>query len=189
MQSLFFVIISFLLFSFQSKAQVVNTTLARQYLDSLLINRSSRNFDQAFSYGEKALNIYKESYGEKDTMTAKVYYLLGTVLYEKRDLDASLKIQKNGLDIWLNNFGEEYADVGTFYHFIGLIYKVKGDYYKALSYYEKAMIIRRKVLGSEHFDLSKTYNNLGIIYYEIGYYATIQENVQDEQNKNPKRNQ
>ncbi len=155
------------LFPFCLHAQIEDTTLARQYLDSCEVYYRSGDIAGAQSFGEKALNIYQTAFGETDSLTARALHLLGIVELQKRDLQKSMEISQKVLDIRLNLLGENHRETAETYSFIGVLYMYFGDYKNALDYSHNALDVLQKVLGLDHPELFKSYNRLGNIYIQL----------------------
>ncbi len=150
-----------------SNAQIADTSLARLYLDSLKMQLRPRNFELARNYGNNALRIYQNAFGEKNRFTAFTLYWLGIVEYENRVLGKSMEIQKMALEIRLKTLGEEHPETADSYHFIGMLYNLEKNLEKAIEYTRKGLEIRLKVYGPKHSVLTKSYNNLGNYYLAI----------------------
>lgn len=160
--------------------------------DKLLSDYAS--FLNRYAYYNKALEIYyrllnlrKDLYGMKNSITATIYNDLGLIYGRQSNYKNALECYIKTLEIKKEILGQEHPDVATAYNNIGSVYDRQGSYSQALEYYFKALEISEKTLGTDHPSTAVLYNNIGGIYdckgdyvHALEYYnknLSIYENV------------
>ncbi len=150
------------------QAQFLDTTLARQYLDSAKVMLDSLQYDQALSYRQKALNIFRHTLGEQDTSTANTYALIGSVWERKRSYQKALENYQKALNIRTAVLGEMHSRVAQSFHSLGMIYRFSGKWEEALAHHQKALSIRQSIFEEEDPLIAASYYEIGVAYDYIG---------------------
>ena len=146
-------------------------------------------YEKAFAYFQKALEIRKEKYGLIHSETAEVLHNIGRVFHSQYKYEESLKYYFDALDIRVK-VSESMIEIAQSYRSIGLLYTDMGYYDMALDYNEKALSIRKIELGEENEYTAQSECNIGYVYYNLGdfkkaleYYfkaLTIQKKVHND---------
>lgn len=118
--------------------------------------------DMALENYSKALQIYRQLYGENRDEVADCYNHLGIVYWNTGNNEQALEYLNKALAIRKALYLENHAEVAASYNNIGLVYAAKQPL-DALEYYEKAIEIYKKVYPENHPTVANTYNNVAII--------------------------
>jgi len=126
-----------------------------------------KEYENAFSYYMKTLDMQKKQTDKNDMFLSKVYKELGALsgLMEKNNeaieyLNKALKIQRK--------IKNEDASTAIIYNHIGDLLRVRGDELEAYSYYEKSLDISKRVLGKNNVATADRYSKAGILYKQMG---------------------
>ncbi len=157
-------VFSFLLFSFITWGQdFSDTTLARQYLDSVEV-LGSRG-DRALAYGVKALEIYQQQLGEQDTLTARAYFLIAEALRSKNGEKIEIiEYYKKALAVQLAVLGEEHVSVANTYDRLASVYTLSGEKDNGAKYRKLAFDIYKKNLKEDDPRLLSAYDGLALAH-------------------------
>ncbi|CAH3177335.1 unnamed protein product, partial [Porites lobata] len=107
-------------------------------------------YSEAKEYGEKALNIRIESYGEHHCDVAESYSNLGNVYLGLDSYTEAKKNYEKALIIRKEIYGEPHGEVATCYNNLGCVYLNLSQYSEAKEYYEKALIMNKEIYGDQH---------------------------------------
>lgn len=147
-----------------------NGLTAGSYGNIGLVYRNLGDYNKAFEYYFKALEIRKDVLGEKHPNTAGSYGNIGVVYHNLEDYDKALEFYNKALEIDKDVLGENHHDTAISYNNIGVVYDELGDYDKALEFHNKALEIKKEVLGEKHASTAMSYNNIGNVYDDLGDY-------------------
>lgn len=139
-----------------------------------LVYRKIHQFEKAFSYHYKALNIYTKISLLNENV-ADIYNNIGLVYYDMansniestNNLEKALEYLVLSLKINKTILYPIHPDIATTYHNIGLVYHKKGLYTYALTNFKKAYNIRIKCLQKNHADILTTFFQAGLSYYKL----------------------
>jgi tetratricopeptide (TPR) repeat protein len=134
------------------------------------VKYNQREYKQAITFYEKALEIYKKTLSPTSLRLDDCYNNIGLVYDEMGEYSKALSYYEKSLEIKQQSLPSDHPDVARSYDKIGLIYFSTGNYPKALSSHEKALQIFRKTLPSNHPDLAHPYNHIGLVYHNMGEY-------------------
>ncbi|NOX18314.1 MAG: tetratricopeptide repeat protein [Chlorobi bacterium] len=148
--------------------------------------RKVANYDGAFAYVTKAIEISETRRDTVNLHIAQTYYLLG-LMYKDYQIskDALLYLNKS-LKIRETLLPENDPLIGDVYNNIGVIYYIKGDLEKAGKYFHEALKLRKqrgffdKSVGSTYMNLGNIYSDLNDITKSLAYFdtaLTIQKKV------------
>ena len=135
-------------------------------------------YQEALTYGKKALDIRKEVLPETDPTLGHSYNNVGTAYDRLGNHREALEYKQQALKLLKNALPAEYPDIATAYNNVGSTYYYLGDHRKALEHLQKALDIRQKVLPLEHPDIANSYNNVGSIYSHLGNHRKALEYFQ-----------
>ncbi|HJD59788.1 MAG TPA: tetratricopeptide repeat protein, partial [Rickettsia endosymbiont of Omalisus fontisbellaquei] len=127
------------------------------------------NFNQAFSYFEKALTIRKELYKRQNhpELAESLYNIYfgykDTGKDEKwlEDAQLSLKIRQ---ELYQGN----HPDIANSLNIVGFAYIRLGNSKESLIYFEKALKMRQELYQGNHPDIAQSLNNVGVGYEKLG---------------------
>ena len=126
------------------------------------------NFDEAFQYFEKALEIYNEL---NDSMgKARVINSIGNIYLNLSDYKYSLEYLHKCLKI-VSGLNDKQFEASVLSN-IGLAYQELDDYTSSLEYNLKSM----QTYANNNLDIPESLlNNIGIVYQNLGDYTTSLE--------------
>jgi tetratricopeptide (TPR) repeat protein len=136
-----------------------------------LIKYQQGEYQEAITFDEKALEIYKKTLPPNHPDLAKFYNNIGLVYDNVGDYLKALSSHEKALEIEQQSLPPNHPDLAMSYNNIGNVYESMGAYSKALSYYEKALEIRQQSLPPNHPDLASSYGNIGLVYYNMDEYS------------------
>lgn len=134
-----------------------NYSLGRVYHEMSL-------FSEALYYYGKALDIYKELYGDCRS-TAKCYNSVGLVYNNMGNYREAVNYYQRAIEILKKDYGEHNQYITTSYNNLGLVYYNMGEYDTALSYYKKTLNIYTDNFGEHHPYVAGSYNYIGKVWY------------------------
>ena len=132
---------------------------------------SGGEYEEAITFHEKSLEMYKRSLPPNDIHLAVSYANIGVVYYHLGEYSKALSSHERALEIQQQSLPSNHPDLAQSYNNIGLVYDIMSEYSKALSSYEKALEIQQQSLPSNHPDLAASYNNIGNVYNNMGEYS------------------
>ncbi len=151
----------------QEKTQVSSTKIAGTYNSMLIVLRIMGKYDEAISYGDKALKINLEKFGEKSEEVARNLHNMAVVYRQKGDYIKALDYYERSMTIKEEILAPEHPDLASGFYGMASLSLTMGDFDKALAYVLTARKIWQKV---KHPAVSYTDVLLGAIYGEKGDY-------------------
>lgn len=146
------------------KGKINNLNISSVYENYSLILQHIGNFDKAFEYGYKALEINLKIFGTHPKTSISYNNL--AILYRKTgNIENAILFYQNAMKINESVYGKNHLETATSYSNISVAYCDKKDYNTALEYCNKAINVRENILGSEHYLTAFSYNNIAIAYY------------------------
>ncbi len=128
-------------------------------------------YAKALEYGQKALAIRQNVYGEEHPDVADSCHNIGDAYYEQGEFAKVLEYYEKALAIRLKVYGEEHPDVAASFNDMCIISRELGQYGKALEYGQKSFLIRQKIYGNEDPSVAISSVNIGSVYYYQREYA------------------
>jgi CHAT domain-containing protein/Tfp pilus assembly protein PilF len=145
-----------------SEALKLNTEFLRLYL--------AGKYDEARSFGERALQIREKTLGPDHPDVAQSANNLGQLCYLKAEYARSEAYYQRALTIREKVLGPEHPVVAVSLDNIAFLYSDIGQYDKAELSYQRALNIRQKTLGPDHPDVAATIINFARLYFLRGEY-------------------
>ena len=133
--------------------------------------RDQGEYQEALTYYEKSLEIYKKTLPPNHLNLAVSYNQIGLVYYNMGEYSKALSYYEKDLEIQQQSLPPNHPDLAKSYIAHGLVYNEMGEQSKAITFYEKAIKIQQESLPPNHPDLGMSYNNIGIVYYNMGEYS------------------
>ncbi|MCX8172993.1 MAG: tetratricopeptide repeat protein [Thermoplasmata archaeon] len=143
--------------------------LARVWSAKAYVYERKGEYRNAIEWQERALTVFGESDGEKDT--ANALHRIGTCYAYLGEYERALGYLKRALQI--REKINDLRGVAGVYNNIGIIYDHKGEYEKALEFYHKGLAGYEKI--GDVFGMAKIYNNIGVVYDYRGEYERALE--------------
>ena len=145
-------------------------------INSLAVCHSNLNdYAKAVELGTKAMEIYRETLGEKHPYYATSLSNLANYFFYLRDYAKALEMGTKAMEIYRETLGEKHPDYAQSLNNLTIYYSHLGDYAKAVEMATKAMEIRRETLGEKHPDFALSLSNLASYYYYLNDYAEAVE--------------
>ncbi|CAF1146892.1 unnamed protein product [Didymodactylos carnosus] len=126
----------------------------------LLYKNQFKNYSEALSYCEKALEMYENSLTHYTI--AEILYNIGTVHHERKDYELAMFNYKKALSIQLTCLPVNHTGIANTYYRIGIVQQVLQNYCEALINYKKALSIKLKYLSSDDTDIADFYISVAI---------------------------
>jgi tetratricopeptide (TPR) repeat protein len=136
-----------------------------------MVKNSQREYGQAITFCEKALEIKQSTLALNHPDLAQSYNNIGLVNANMGEYSKALSWYEKGLKIQQKTLRSNHPDLAQSFSHIGLVYANMGEYSKALSSHEKALEIRQNILPSNHPDLAHSFSKIGLIYASMGEYS------------------
>jgi CHAT domain-containing protein/Tfp pilus assembly protein PilF len=152
----------------------VATASDRALSEALKLNKEflrlfrAGKYDEARTFGERALQIREKTLGPDHPDVARSANNLGQLYYLKAEYARSEDYYQQALTIREKVLGREHLDVAVSLDNMALLYSDKGEYDKAELFYQRALNIRSKTLGTEHPDVAAAITNMAKLYFERG---------------------
>ncbi|HEY9696122.1 MAG TPA: tetratricopeptide repeat protein [Trichocoleus sp.] len=137
---------------------------ARTYHNLGSVAQELREYEQARSYCQQALQIYIE-FNDRFSQ-ARTYHNLGIVAQELREYEQARSYYQQALQIFIE-FNDRFSQAGT-YHQLGIVAQELREYEQARSYYQQALQIY--IEFNDRFSQARTYHQLGIVAQELREY-------------------
>ena len=150
--------------------------LAKSYSNHAYIQWQMRNYSEALTAEQHALDIRLEMFGHEHSKTADSYYSLGVTQHSKGDFASAIQSKQRALDIRLKLFGEE-SSTAFSYQSLGISQHAQGDFASAIQSTQRALDIRLKLFG-EHSSTADSYHLLGITHHAQGDFASAIQSTQ-----------
>ncbi len=162
--------ISLLVIPFCSNAQIW------QYYDSLRLAYEERQiYDTALVYGEKALQLVRDTTGENDTLYATMLETMFYLNYYKGNYKKALEYCEKERNIRRTIQGEWHPDYAEALNNLAALYYFMGEYMKAKPLFKEAMDIRKATFGERYPDYAQSVNNLALLYHYMGEYTASEQ--------------
>lgn len=113
--------------------------LATAYVNIGLAYRNLKDFHEALSNLNKALDIRLQLDGKNATSVAFVYSSLASVFLATNDYKYADDYGKRALEIYKNNYGERHPEIATTYNLIGSTLLAEDKYEEAITSYQLAI--------------------------------------------------
>ena len=146
------------------KDSSVNDKIAVVYHQLGIVAQEQRQFDQAISYYQKALQIYEEV-GDF-YQAAYEYHELGMVAEKQRQFDQAISYYQKALQI--KEDAGDFYHAASDYHHLGMVAEQQRQFDQAIAYYQKALQIREDV--GDFYKAASDYHHLGMVAQEQGQF-------------------
>ena len=120
---------------------------------------------------ERALAIYKETFGERHAEYTITLNNLAYLLGSQDEFAAARPLFERALAIRKDVYGEKHPFYATSLDNLAVLLDQQGDYRAARPLHEAALAIRREVLGEHHPDCATSLNNLANLFERQGDYV------------------
>lgn len=134
------------------------------YMDMGTIYSYKRDYDRAFNYYTKALEIGRRTDGEESLIVAECYTNIGAEYQDRNENVQALAYYEKALQLYFKIGEENNPAVGITYLKVGIINNLLGDPDQAIANHEKAIAIFSKNYGEDYSEIANTYNLIGASY-------------------------
>lgn len=151
-----------------TRAQEIDTTLAKADLQAGKKYLRSARYDSALTYLTRARTAYETL---KDwPQIAVCYDEIAEIWRVQGEYEQALAVTDSGIALTLLRLGRETVEMANLLFTKGIIFSSMGDYEQALELHTRTLELRIKLFGHQYRDVSDSYNNLGIVCYYLGRY-------------------
>ncbi|GGX07627.1 CHAT domain-containing protein [Aquimarina muelleri] len=145
-----------------------DTLLAYQYYQKADSLFADRKLNDAITYYQKALPIYKKAKAWE--RVASCYNQISENQWRSRKLEESLTNAKKALEISTTYLAKNNIEAAIANSNMGSTYYEKSDLKTSLIYHQKSLAIKQKMFPVDDKGIAVTYSNLGILYNAISEY-------------------
>ena len=146
------------------------------------VSMDKGNYNQAFEYHQKALQMIEKLPDDNARSLAESHYGLGRVYKNMGKYSESLQHFQKSLEL-METAGYDQTRIGNVYNAIGVIYlEQDNDLDKALKYFQKARDILKAVNGERNEDVALVNSNIASVYRQQQKYEEsieINKNILD----------
>ncbi|CAF0780859.1 unnamed protein product [Didymodactylos carnosus] len=139
-----------------------NVSRCYENLENIAMDKG--DYDTAYSYCTKALELQMKSPTGDLSVLASTYTHLGIILRSKRNYHEALENFSNAAALLRHAVGEDHLDIAMVYNNVANLYTEQKNYDLALSYFNKCLQIRMKLLPENHPEIASILTNLGVMH-------------------------
>ncbi len=143
--------------------------LGRYYDEGIEVKQ---DLDKALEYGNKALQLRIEKYGEMNADVAMSCHNLGRVYSAKGELAKSLDFYKKALNIRLSIYGKVHPELAKTLNNIAIVYNKLNMEEESAKAFLKTIEMKKELYGDGHLSLIPT-------YFSLAYFAKEKDNYDD----------
>ncbi len=126
------------------------------------------DYKRAYDSFNKALDIFKQVYGEDDMNIAMCLNNMGTVISNEKNYTKALNYYLKTLIIFEKNLSINHPNLGSLHSNISTMYKNLNQIDLALEHLNLSLIIYEKSLPSNHPNITKMLKNIAFLYEQKG---------------------
>ena len=149
-------------------------TLMPEYASSLshlaFLYSETGDYVSAIKSGEEALNIIKETLGERHPDYATSLETLSSIYASMGDYTRALQLEEDVLSMRKETLGERHPEYATSLEKLSSLYDEIGDYNRALQLVEEVVNIRATTLGTNHPLYASSCHLMAFYLFEEGKY-------------------
>jgi Flp pilus assembly protein TadD len=135
--------------------------------------------DEAEPLHREALEVSRETVGDRHPDTLASVSNLGALLYAKGDLTAAEPLFREVLEARRATLGNRHPDTLVSINNLGQLLKAKGDLAAAEPLLREALEVTRETLGDRHPSTLTSINNLGALLYAKGNLAAAEPLIRE----------
>jgi len=128
-------------------------------------------FDQALPLLKSALEIRRNTQGDRSLDVASSLQSYGYLLIAKGDYAAAEPLLQEALAVRRRLLGNGHADVASSLASLGELNYMKGNFERAEKFFRESLDLRRRTFGREHIEISNTLNDLAMTLKAKGDYG------------------
>ena len=123
---------------------------------------------QAVALLHEALQVSRETRGDRHPATLNSINNLGALLKTQGDLDGAAPLLREALQVSRETRGDRHPATLVSINNLGMLLKAQGDLDGAAPLYREALQVSRETLGDRHPDTLVSINNLGVLLKDQG---------------------
>jgi tetratricopeptide (TPR) repeat protein len=131
-------------------------------------------YDEAVPLFREALEIDRETLGDRHPNTLASINNLGHLLEAKGDLAAAEPLHREALKVQRETLGNRHPNTRTSINNLGLLLEAKGDLAAAEPLCREALKVMRETLGNRHPGTLGSISNLGLLLHSKGDLAAAE---------------
>ncbi|WP_298417795.1 CHAT domain-containing protein [uncultured Kordia sp.] len=143
-----------------------HTNLIDAYNGMLRIEKDNQNFDKAFKYANKGIEITKKLKNKKQEAIFLTYK--GDILQQQRNFDPSIKNYLKAIEIKEKLYGNYHRENLITYNNLAGAYSQLYYLDKAIEYQKRVIEINKKLPINQQIPYTTAYGNLATYYTEFG---------------------
>jgi len=128
-------------------------------------------FDQALPLLKSALEIRRNTQGDRSLDVASSLQSYGYLLIAKGDYAAAEPLLQEALAVRRRLLGNGHADVASSLASLGELNYMKGNFERAEKFFRESLDLRRRTFGREHIEISNILNDLAMTLKAKGDYG------------------
>ncbi|CAF0992362.1 unnamed protein product [Adineta steineri] len=128
---------------------------------------SERDFDEALSYYQRAVNALKEIYATDYSRIIFSLKWIAFIHYQKQSYDHAIEFYEQCLRIDEANSIPGQLTIDEFLKELSDIKRIQFQYGSSLAYELNRLLMREKVLPPNHQDIGKSLSNIGLCYEHL----------------------
>jgi CHAT domain-containing protein/Tfp pilus assembly protein PilF len=154
-------------------------SLANTFMDMGVLNKKAGKPDDALSFYDKAMELYKSKHGQQYVKLGFIYTNKGNIYGENLNFEKAIVHYEKALTIFKKN--KKFKLVAKIFNNLGLIFYEYQQYKKAEAYFQKSIAIKKEANLSSLFNIygnmARTYNKLNDSEKAEKYYNLAIKNI------------
>jgi len=146
----------------------LHKSVRRSYLDLSEAYIKLQDYQNAFIYCEKSLNLLQAGIKKKGQDISKIYYYHGLVCMKLGDYEKACESHKKALEVRNNASEENFNEVVASHEALAEVYMAQGDNQKALENYEAGLEIKKNVDRGDAEWISTALEHIGDLNMKLG---------------------
>jgi CHAT domain-containing protein/Tfp pilus assembly protein PilF len=142
----------------------------KQYKEGLKM-RSAGNYDGAFQFAQRALEIRERLLGTEHPDVAESVENLADIYSDKGEYASAEPLYLRALAICEKSLGEDHPRTSQSLNNLAFLYDYQRKYREAEALYQRSLNICEKALGKDHLETAIRLNNLATLYFSQGKYV------------------
>ena len=170
--------------SLEGKLQGLKNTLANIAIiynevgEEEYLTVSAKDSTKALNLFERALDIGLQLFGDNHSVTAVIYFNIGSVEYDMGRFSHALEAHQRALDIRLKVFGETHQETADSYERLGRVQVRMEKFTSALESLKRTLVIRLKSNGENHQKTASIYIDIGNAFKGVNDLKSALESYQ-----------
>ncbi len=160
-----------------------NVNVGRALYNMGLVRDMKGLLVDALYFYKKALDIYKDIYGEYHQHIAEIYGAFGNIHLKRLELEKARYYFRKDLEISRQIYGDEHLEAAWGYENIGRVFQEEGKDSIAKEMFLKALNIRERVYQQPHMEISSLLLSLSQIEQDTKLSVQIAEKAYETEKK------